>query len=108
MKRLLISVLCSAGIVFGYFFLLVILYQLFQISFDTLALLLTPLNIPYNIYKSIFGLYYGNPNHVKILNYAALISICALPFYLIFTLYDKIKKTSENQSANSPPEPPAF
>ena len=108
MKRLLFSVLCSGGLIFSYFLLLAVLYQIFQLSFQTLATLLIPLNFPYEIYKNLFGMYYGNRNNVKILNYAALILIYAIPFYLIFALYARIKNKSQKQTADSPPKPPAF
>jgi len=79
MKRILISILCGAFLVFGYYLFLILLYQIYSVSFDTLATLLLPINVPYNIYKSIFGFYYGNPTVVKVLNFAAAVLLYSLP-----------------------------
>lgn len=69
----------------GYFVLLGVLYQVFQLKFSTVMTLLEPINFPYNIYKIIFGFYRGDPRVVKVLTLAADIIICAIPFYLLFT-----------------------
>ncbi len=108
MKRLIISIICSAVLVFGYFYSLSLIYQIFHVSFDTLATLLLPINLPYDIYKSIFGLYYGDPYKVKVLNFVADVIIYAIPFYLALTIFDKMKKKSKVESTHSPPEPPVF
>ena len=107
MKRILISILCGAFLVFGYYLFLILLYQIYSVSFDTLATLLLPINVPYNIYKSIFGFYYGNPTVVKVLNFAAAVLLYSLPFYLALTLFAKMKK-SKAQGNENPPEPPIF
>lgn len=107
MKRIIISILCSAALVFGYYFFLGLLYQIYRVSFGTLAVLLLPLNVPYNIYKSIFGLYYGNPMVVKVLSFAVDILLYSIPFYLVLTLFAKLKK-SKVQATEKPPEPPVF
>ena len=107
MKRILISILCSAALVFGYYAFLILLYQIYPVSFDTLAKLLLPINLPYNIYKSIFGLYYGNPSVVKIFNFVAAVLLYSIPFYLVLTLYARTRK-SKVQGTENPPEPPVF
>jgi len=107
MKNILIALACGAVLVFGYYFLLIILYQIYPINFDNLTILLLPLNLPYNIYKSIFGLYYGNPLVVKILNFAVAIILYSIPFYLVFTYFTK-KKNAKSQRLEMPPNPPIF
>ena len=108
MKRILISILCGAALIFGYYFFLIILYQVYPVSFDTLATLLLPLNVPYNIYKSIFGFYYGNPIVVKVLNVAAAVLLYSIPFYLALIFFGKLRKESKAQGIENPPEPPIF
>lgn len=108
MKRIIISILCSAALVFGYYYSLAILYQMYQISFDTLMRLLLPINLPYNIYKSIFGFYYGDRNLVKVLNFGGAILIYSIPFYLLLTVFDKRRRKSDFQEIKNPPEPPIF
>ncbi len=107
MKNILISLACGTALVFGYYFFLAFLYQIHPISFDTLATLLLPLNLPYNIYKSMLGLYYGNPIVVKILNFAVDILLYSIPFYLVLNYLAKRKKTKSHKIEN-PPEPPIF
>ncbi len=107
MKRILISILCGAALVFGYYAFLILLYQVYPVSFETLATLLLPINLPYNIYKSIFGFYYGNPTVVKVFNFVAAILLYSVPFYLILTLYARVKK-SKVQGTENPPEPLIF
>ena len=107
MKRILISILCGAALVFGYYVFLALLYQIYPISFDTLATLLLPLNVPYNIYKSIFGFYYGSPTVVIVLNFVVAVLLYSIPFYLVLTLFAKMKK-SKVQGTENPPEPPVF
>lgn len=107
MKRILISILCGVALVFGYYIFLGFLYQIYPVSFETLATLLLPLNLPYDIYKSIFGFYYGSPMVVKVLNFAAAILLYSIPFYLVLTFFAKMKK-SKIQPTEKPPEPPVF
>ena len=108
MKRILISILCSAALVFGYCFSLAVLYRVYPESFDSLTTLLLPINLPYNIYKNIFGFYRGDPLIVKVLNFAADILLYSVPFYLALTFFAKIKKESKVQAVENPPEPPRF
>jgi hypothetical protein len=108
MKRILISILCGTALVFGYYFFLIILYQVYPVSFATLATLLLPINVPYNIYKSIFGFYYGNPTVLKVLDFAVAILLYSIPFYLVLTFFAKMKKKSKVQGIENPPEPPIF
>ena len=107
MKNISISLACGTILVFGYYFFLGLLYQIYPISFDTLATLLLPLNLPYNIYKSVFGLYYGNPLVVKVLNLTVAILIYSIPFYFILNYFAR-KRTPVNQNIENPPEPPIF
>ncbi len=107
MKKILISIFCGTILVFGYFLFLAVLYQIYPISFDTLAILLIPLNLPYSIYQKVFGFYYGNPMVVKILNFAGAIILYSIPFYLILAWFEKIKK-NKTQFSDKPPEPPFF
>lgn len=107
MKRILISMLCGAAFFLGYYGFLILLYQVYPVSFETLATLLLPINLPYNIYKSIFGFYYGDPTVVKVFNFVGAVLLYSIPFYLALTLYAKIKK-SNVQATENPPEPPIF
>ena len=108
MNRFLISIISGTLLVFGYFILLGVLYRLFHLSFETLAKLLIPLNLPYDIYKSIFGIYYGNKTLVKILNFAGAILIYSIPFYLALAIFDKFRKKTEIEKIENPPKPPTF
>jgi hypothetical protein len=108
MKRILIAILCGAALVGGYFLFLAVLYQIYPVSFDTLRKLLVPLNFPYEIYKRIFGPYYGSPTEVKILNSIAAVLIYSVPFYLGLTFLAKMRKNSVAEKTEKPPEPPIF
>ncbi len=107
MKRVLYSIFCGTILVVGYFLFLAILYQIRPISFGTLAILLKPINLPYDIYKSIFGFYVGNPMVVKVFNIVCAILLYSIPCYLVFTVFEKMKKSNINGS-ELPPEPPIF
>jgi hypothetical protein len=107
MKRTFYSIICGTILVVGYFSFLAILYQIRPISFDTLSMLLKPINLPYDIYKSIFGFYVGNPMFVKVLNIISAILLFSIPFYLVFTVIEKFKKSNVN-GIEQPPEPPVF
>lgn len=71
------SLLGGIALVAGYFILIVFFFQL---SLATVATLLQPMNMPHNIYKMIFGLYYGERGVVVVLNLIANLKI-----YIILT-----------------------
>lgn len=106
MKRILISIFCSAALVCGYFLFLAILYQVHQVSFETLLTLLIPLNFPYYIYQKIFGLYYGDPRIVKMLNFMAAVILYSIPLYGVLTVISKIRENGKTQVNENPPNPP--
>jgi hypothetical protein len=109
MKRFFLSILCAAALMFGYFIFVVLLGTLLHpVNIDTVRTLLQPLDFPYTIYKSIFGLYYGSATLVKVLNYSVALLLYSIPFYVIFTLFAKRKEQIKIQGTESPPEPPKF
>lgn len=108
MKRALSALLCGILLVAGYFGVIVILYRVFQLRFETVAVLLKPLNLPYDIYKMIFGFYYGDRTVVMVLNQLANVFLYSFVFYLIFTIYARIKREKKINGIETPPEPPAF
>jgi hypothetical protein len=108
MKRALLSLLCGITFVVGYFIVVIILHQIFQVNLQTVALLLTPLNLPYDIYKKIFGLYYGNRTVLLIGNQVCNVLIYSAIFYFIFVQYAKFKKKNEIKGIGVPPPPPNF
>lgn len=108
MKRVLNSILCAAGFIIGYFIFIVILNKLHPLSIHTLLTLLEPLDIPYRTYESFYGLHSDNKGLLHILNFTADILIYSIPFYLILTLFNKLKPKSNVQEIQNPPEPPIF
>ena len=108
MKRIIISILCGAGLVLGYFIFLVLLYGIFGLSFETLAVLLKPLNLPYDIYKNLVGPYYGSRTVVGVLNTAAAVILYSIPFYLILTIRARLSENASKGLLADPPAPPQF
>lgn len=115
MKRLLFSLFCGFVLVLGYLGLVNIIYAAFRlcgyvISDQILKTMLFNLYIPEYIYQSILGFRSGKSTWLKIIiEILAVIVIHSIPFYLIFTLYSKIKKTPQkNEGIRMPPPPPQF
>jgi len=108
MKRVLLSLLCGTCLLFGYFISLALLQALFDLRLETIAALLQPMNLPYGIYKRVFGLYYGDRRVVMILNQVANILLYSAVFYFIFTQYAKLKNKNQPKGIETPPDPPTF
>jgi hypothetical protein len=108
MKRALLSLLCGIAFVVGYFIVVITLHLVFQINLQTVALLLNPLNLPYGIYKKIFGLYEGNQTVLLIGNQVCNVLIYSAIFYFIFAQYANFKKKNEIKGVEVPPPPPNF
>lgn len=98
----------GAAFVFGYFILIGLLHQQLQLSFETVEVLLLPLKLPYNLYKTVFGLYYAHPYWLTIINFIADVLIYSALFYSIFTFFARRNTKRPIEGTETPPKPPVF
>lgn len=108
MKRILLSLLCGIIFLVGYLFVIYLLDDFFEVENETIVFLIQPLNFPYEIYKKLFGIYYGRRVVVSTVSLISIVLMLSGLSYLILALYARLTKKSEIISSEIPSEPPKF
>jgi hypothetical protein len=113
MRRLLLSLLCSAVVYVGYVTSVVILYLIYKSDTQVLVKASKPLKLPdyilFNFFQIERVIHLNLRGIILAVTYIAInLFVFSIPFYVAATLYSRMKRRPKTEGKELPPTPPTF